>query len=278
MSRSQSELTPQSTDNSKELPHGFIQGEVLTIKHWSSKVFSLTVAVDEFHFTAGQFTKLGLLNHEGKVIRRAYSMVNAPQISGPQLLEFLIIRIDDGLLSPPLHQLQSGDAIYVGQTATGFMTLDELPEKVDHLWLLSTGTAIGPFLSLIESILSGAPFAGESINLVHAVRTKAELVYQERILKWVHQSPIPIHYMPIVSREPITPHEAPYPILDGRIPARLADGSLAKAAGITLTPDSFFYICGNPAMVKDTAAQLSELGYSKHLRRKPGQFSSENYW
>ncbi len=31
-------------------------------------------------------------------------------------------------------------------------------------------------------------------------------------------------------------------------------------------------------MVKDTSDALKELGFEKHLRRKLGQFSSENYW
>lgn len=259
------------------LPSGFICGKVISVKHWTPKLFSLIVEVQDYTYTAGQFTKLGLFNQEGKLIRRAYSMVNAPQEkSKTQQLEFLIIQIDDGLLTPPLHQLQAGDDVYVGQTATGFMTVDELPEKIDHLWLLSTGTAIGPFLSLIESVVNGAPFHGQSIQLVHAVRTEAELVYQSRITKWIENSPIPIHYIPIVSRE--TPTSATFTILNGRIPARLADNSLAQAAQTKLTPDTFFYLCGNPAMVKDTATQLLELGYQKHLRRKPGQFSSENYW
>jgi ferredoxin--NADP+ reductase len=52
-----------------------------------------------------------------------------------------------------------------------------------------------------------------------------------------------------------------------------------NAAGISPTQEnSFFYLCGNPAMVHDTRDALLALGFSKHLRRLPGHISSENYW
>ena len=51
--------------------------------------------------------------------------------------------------------------------ATGFLTLDEVPVGRD-LWLLSTGTAIGPFLSMLADGEAFARF--ENLVLVHGVR------------------------------------------------------------------------------------------------------------
>jgi ferredoxin--NADP+ reductase len=94
-------------------------------------------------------------------------------------MEFLIITVPGGQLSPRLDRLQVGDDVYVGKSPAGFMTLDEIPRYTKDLWLLSTGTAIGPFLSLLDEVETQQRF--HNVILVHAVRTSAELVYQEKI-------------------------------------------------------------------------------------------------
>ncbi|MEL0611414.1 ferredoxin--NADP reductase, partial [Vibrio echinoideorum] len=66
--------------------------------------------------------------------------------------------------------------------------------------------------------------------------------------------------------------------LRGRIPCLLLGGDLERASSITITQrHSFFYLCGNPQIVRDTSEALISLGLQKHLLKKTGQFSSENY-
>lgn len=254
-----------------DLP-GFTQGEVINITQWTDNEFSITVKANIGPYLAGQFTKLALQDENGSWLRRAYSFVNSPNHSlGEDCLEFLIIDVPHGGLSPKLAKLHIGDLIYVGEKASGFMTLAEIPETATHLWLLSTGTAIGPFLSLLAEAQTKKRF--QKLVLVHAVRTRSELVYQDLIANLQQEYAGKLHYLPIVSREK---HQQ---IMSGRIPALLKDGSLMKA--VDLTPDkhnSFFYLCGNPAMVHDTRDVLLALGFEKHLRRSPGHFSAENYW
>ena len=45
---------------------------------------------------------------------------------------------------------QPGDPILIARQAAGFFTLNELPDA-GVLWMLSTGTAIGPFLSILAN-------------------------------------------------------------------------------------------------------------------------------
>ncbi|MEH6454289.1 MAG: ferredoxin--NADP reductase, partial [Psychromonas sp.] len=185
--------------------------------------------------------------------------------------EFLLIAADEGELSPRLNDLYKGDTVYVGQQPSGFMTLAEIPAEMTDLWLLSTGSAIGPFLAILDEQETEQRF--ENVVLVHAVRNKAELVYQQKIQQQMARYQGRLKYVAIVSREICDG------ALTGRVPEHLLDGSLVEAAQIPLKTDSsFFYICGNPAMVKDTSNALVELGYRKHLRRKAGNFNSENYW
>ncbi|WP_019616499.1 ferredoxin--NADP reductase [Psychromonas ossibalaenae] len=256
----------------KEIPHGLIKGRVIGRTDWTDNEFSLKVNAPVEPYLAGQFTKLALLNEAGEWVRRAYSLVNSPNHkSGHQEMEFLLISVSDGELSSQLQNLQVDDTVYVGKQAAGFMTLAEIPEHITDLWLLSTGTAVGPFLSILDEHETRARF--KKIVLVHAVRTKAELVYQSKIEQTAALYKDKFVYMPVVSREQCDG------ALQGRIPQLLQSGLLAETAQVRLTAEnSFFYLCGNPDMVKETSEQLVQLGYKKHLRRKPGNFSSENYW
>jgi ferredoxin/flavodoxin---NADP+ reductase len=255
-----------------EVPHGFVKGTVTDRIDWTDNEFSLMINAPIEPYLAGQFTKLALPNDSGEWVRRAYSLVNSPHHKkGHQQMEFLFIAADGGELSPRLQQLVKGDDIYVAKKASGFMTLAEIPENMTDLWLLSTGSAIGPFLGILDELETASRF--EKIVLVHAVRTQAELVYQDKIAQKLESYKGKLHYLPIVSREQCDG------LLHGRIPDLLLSGILAERAQVELKKDSsFFYICGNPNMVKDTSAALNKLGYSKNLRRKPGNFSSENYW
>ncbi|NOJ02924.1 ferredoxin--NADP reductase [Vibrio splendidus] len=265
-----------------DIPHGLVTGKVLHKTQWTDQLFSLQVSAPVSPYQAGQFTKLGLLNREDEFVRRAYSMVNAPEHEqGHQHLEFLIIKDQNGQLSPQLHELKVGDDIFVGKDPSGFMTLDEIPEIADDLWMLSTGTAVGPFISMLESMQiqqqNGSDvekvMSFKNLVLVHAVRTEQDLTYRDRIVQLVNHFQGKLQYVPIISRESITG------TLRGRIPSLLLGGDLERASSITINQrHSFFYLCGNPQMVRDTSEALISLGLQKHLRKKQGQFSSENYW
>ena len=129
---------------------GFAKGKIINYKPWTDSEVSITVKAEIGPYVAGQFTKLALPDENSNWLRRVYSFVNSPNHSlGVNFMEFLIIDVPEGSLSPKLAQLHPGDIIYVGDKPSGFMTLDEIPETATNLWLLSTGTAIGLFLSIL---------------------------------------------------------------------------------------------------------------------------------
>jgi len=254
-----------------ELPHGLVLGKVIDRVDWNEQLFTLFVRAPVQSYVAGQFTKLALFDGN-ELVRRAYSMVNAPKIhEGEAILEFLVIKDEQGLLSPKLHALNVDDDIYVGSTPSGYMTLQEVPDHVEDLWMLSTGTAVGPFLSILEELASSQRF--NHLVLVHAVRQQKDLTYSERIQQKVTLFEGKLKYVPIVSRELVAG------ALRGRIPDLLLNGELQRSAKLDFNQErSFVFLCGNPGMVRDTSESLKTLGLTKHLRKKPGQFSSENYW
>lgn len=244
----------------------WIPAEVTKNRHWNSDLFSLTLHANIEPFKAGQFTKLGL-EIDGKMIQRAYSFVNPPSSND---IEIYATRVADGLLSPRLHALKPGDTVFVSARASGYFTLNEVPDG-EHLWLLATGTAIGPYLSILREPDAWRRF--RKIILIHAVRFSADLSYQAEINQLKEQYPEQLIVQPFVSREP-----APL-ALPGRIPQAIADGMLERHIGLPLSPEkSQIMLCGNPDMVRETKAVLESMGFVKNLRRQPGQITVEHYW
>ncbi len=251
---------------------GFNQAIVTKRIDWTENLFSLRIKAPLTDYIAGQFVKLAVYDEQNELIRRAYSIVNHPDDHNETgELEFLIVTDEAGLLTPCLHMLAVGDELLVGKDPAGFMTLDEVPEYTRNLWLLSTGTAIGPYLAMLNDKSIEERF--DKVVLVNATRLESELSYQTEIEQLKQRYQERLVYVRIVSREPVSG------ALSGRIPMLLKNGDLQKAAGVPLEKsNSFVYLCGNPNMVRDCSDCLNELGLSKHLRRKSGQFSSENYW
>ena len=243
----------------------WLSGTVITTTHWTETLFSLRVKTEPFDFIAGQFVRLALDTADGKV-QRAYSLLNSP---GDTEQEFLISTVEDGLLTPLLQQLKPGDIVDISQPASGFFILDEVPDG-KNLWLMATGTGIGPYLSMLGTDIPWQRFS--AIVLLHSVRYAAELVYQPLISQWRQRYGAQLHYQPIVTRE------AKADALQQRIPELIQTGALQQACGQSLDQESQVLLCGNPQMINETRAVLERLGLRKNLRRDPGQITVEQYW
>lgn len=242
----------------------WITAQVNAIHWWNERLFTLKIEADIPPFKAGQFTKLAM-EVDGKRVARAYSFVNAPD---EPTLEFYLIKVDDGTLSLPLAALKVGDTVDIAAQATGFFTIDEVP-KSPHLWLLSTGTAIGPFLSMLHDDKTWQTF--KRITLVQGVRYQNDLAYLATIDDLCQRYP-QFDFISVVSRER-NEHG-----LSGRIPTLISEGLLQQHLDTSLKADHQFMICGNPDMVKDTTAALEALGYTRNRRSAPGHITVEQYW
>ena len=239
----------------------WLEGRVLENRHWTEALFSLRVQAPPLAFEAGQFVRIAL-DVDGARVARAFSFVNPPH---DPVLEFYGVVVPEGPLSPRLARLAPGDVLYVAPNPAGFLVLSEIRDA-ETLWLVSTGTGIAPYLSILRTETPWQRF--RNVVLVHAVRTAKELVYQELIGR------IPnLRYVTFVSRE------AHPGSLAGRIPAAIGDGRLEAAAGVALdAASSHVMLCGNPQMLKDAAAALALRGMRKHRRRNPGHITVESFW
>jgi ferredoxin--NADP+ reductase len=244
----------------------WVEGRVAGKRRWTERLYTLQVDAPVDPFRAGQFSRLGL-DLDGERVARPYSYVNAPE---ERPLEFYFNIVPGGPLSPRLAALEPGDAIWVLPKASGMLTLEHLPEA-EHLWLLATGTAVGPFLSILKTPEPWRRFS--RVVLAHAVRIAAELAYRGLIEDIGARQGGQFAYVPFVSRE-----DTGFAIR-GRIPEAIRDGRLEARAGLEIgAARSQVMVCGNPAMVEDTLAVLEARGLKRNKRREPGQVSLEAYW
>ncbi len=257
--------------------------ETITHKQtWvDGKLFSFrTTRYKGLRFKPGQFARLGIKksNSEGgeAIAWRAYSVVSA---NYDEYLEFFSIVVPGGEFTSQLEHMEVGDTLYVDKTSYGFLTTDRF-EGGKHLWMLSSGTGLAPFISMLWDLKNWEDY--EHLIVVHSVRDANELAYRELIegfrtneyfREFFDNAPNKLIYIPVITRN------APSGVLSERITTLIENGRLEQAAGLPLTlQDSRILLCGNPQMVDDLRQVLGNRGFTTSRRAKPGQIAVENYW
>lgn len=244
----------------------FLAARVIENKQWAENLFSIRLAVELQPFKAGQFVRVQLMI-DGEPMAKPYSLVNSPE---QEFAEVFYNIVPDGPMSNGLAALKMGDSIEISQPAAGFFVLDELPQ-INNLWMFATGTGLGPYLSILQGSEAWQRF--DNLVLVHAVSYANNLAYQPLIEGFSQNQSAQFKYIPVVSREE---HAG---ALKGRIPALMTDGQLESAAGLKIEPETtHIMLCGNQNMIADARLALAEKGLKKHLRRKPGHITTEQYF
>ncbi|SDK45331.1 ferredoxin--NADP reductase [Microbulbifer yueqingensis] len=245
--------------------------KVLEVHHWNDTLFSFKTSRDpSFRFENGHFTMIGLQQENGRPLLRAYSIASA---NYEDELEFFSIKVPDGPLTSKLQKIQPGDEIFVSRKPTGTLVADHLlPGK--RLWLLSTGTGLAPFLSIIKDPDVYERF--DQVILTHGVRYKSELAYQDFI-----ERELPEHeyfgemireqllYYPTVTREKYRNN--------GRLTDLMLSGKIFDDLDVpkpNLEEDRFM-LCGSPAMLKDLTRILDDWGFRETRAGVPHEYVIE---
>lgn len=228
---------------------------ITEVHHWNDTLFSFKCTRDAgLRFKNGQFVMIGL-EVNGKPLMRAYSIASA---NYEDHLEFFSIKVQDGPLTSILQKIQVGDKLLVSKKPTGTLVLDDLlPAK--HLYMLSTGTGLAPFLSLIRDPETYERF--EKVILIHGVRNVNELAYQDLIENVLPNDEIfadlvkdKLIYYPTVTREAFRNQ--------GRLTTLIENGKLFEDIGLPRfnRENDRAMICGSPTMLDDSAALLDQHG------------------
>ncbi|GIW99920.1 MAG: ferredoxin--NADP(+) reductase [Pirellulaceae bacterium] len=243
----------------------WISGVVRNKIVWAEGLFTLQVEAPEVEpFEAGQFLQLGVEQPDGH-LHRPYSVASPHG----EILDFFIVLVETGKLTPILWKLAPGDAVDVSTRAAGSFTLSHCPDG-NSLWLLCTGTGLAPYIAMLRTATPWQRYP--RIVLVHGVRYQRDLAYREEISRYQQAHPDQLAYVPVVSREAVSG------ALSGRITTCLANGTLEAAAGSPLDAHSCVMMCGNPAMLDETERLLQARGLKRHRTKEPGQIVVERYW
>jgi ferredoxin--NADP+ reductase len=249
----------------------YTQETVLSVRHWTDSLFSFTTTRSpSFRFSNGQFTMMGLETDGGRPLVRAYSMASP---NYEDTLEFFSIKVPDGPLTSRLQHIKQSDRILVSKKPTGTLVVDNLlPGR--FLYLLSTGTGLAPFMSIIRDPDTYERF--EKVVLVHGCRQVAELAYGERIIADLPRAELigeyvreKLIYYPTVTREPF--HNR------GRITDLVTSGQLFDDVGLPAldVAQDRAMLCGSPQMLKDMRLVLEERGFIEGSASEPGTFVIE---
>jgi ferredoxin/flavodoxin---NADP+ reductase len=166
-----------------------------------------------------------------------------------------------------------GDTIVVGRKPTGTLLIDYLlPGR--RLYLLSTGTGLAPFMSIVRDPETYEKF--EQVVLVHGVRNVDELAYHDMVIDHLPKHEFlgdmvrqQLLYYPTVTRETYRNM--------GRVTALIETGKLLDDLSLPALDreNDRVMICGSPHMLRDLKHMLEARGFEEGNTSTPGDFVIE---
>ena len=253
-----------------QLPKTVTEETLLDIHHWTDDLFSFRLTRPaEFRFRSGEFVMIGLMDGQ-KPILRAYSIASPSWDDG---LNFYSIKVSNGPLTSRLQHLREGQKILLGRKPTGTLVLDALkPGK--RLFLLSTGTGVAPFASILREPETYEKF--DDVILTHTCRGTSDLRYSAAMVETLKDDPLVgdraperVKYFASTTRE-ASPQQ-------GRITDLISSRVFFSALNIPkLDPTTDrVMICGSTAMINDTKNILQAEGLNEGSNAAPREFVVE---
>ena len=243
---------------------------VVSVRHYTDRLFSFRVTRPQsFRFRSGEFVMIGLPNAE-KPVFRAYSIASP---AWDDELEFFSIKVPDGPLTSHLQKIVPGDTVLLRQKSTGTLVTDALT-PARRLFMISTGTGIAPFASLVRDPDTFEKF--DEIIVTHTCRDHAELAYGVELFEKLAADPLigeltegRVTLYSTTTRE-ITPRM-------GRITRLIENGRFYEDLGVTpLSPETDrVMICGSMHMLKDVKELVEGLGFKEGSLSHPADFVVE---
>jgi ferredoxin--NADP+ reductase len=237
-------------------------------------------------FRPGQFAVLGLPASaprnpgaepedpplpQDSFLRRAYSIASSSR--DHEFLEFYLVEVPSGALTPRLFALKEGDRLWLGPKLTGLFTLEQVPADKNVVFI-ATGTGLAPYMSMLRTRLEAG--GTRRYGVIHGARNAHDLGYREELVAMERLAPN-FTYIPVLTRPETEP--VPWKGHTGRLPEFWKTRVLAQAWGFQPSPaDTHFFLCGNPAMLEAMEAMLEAEGFTEHSPRHPGQIHLEKYW
>ena len=243
--------------------------KVLSVQHYTDRLFKFRVTRPQsFRFQSGQFVMIGL-EVDGKPLMRAYSVASP---AWDDELEFYSIKVPNGPLTSRLQHIKVDESILISARAVGSLVINSL-KPGNRLFLVSTGTGIAPFASIIRDPETYEKYS--QVYLTHTCREVAELEYGKELYRALETDPLCAEFASqLVHYTSITREDYPY---RGRITHLLENQKFFSDLSI----DPFdpvhdrVMICGSIEMNHDMKSLLEAQNFVEGSRREKGEFVIE---
>ena len=252
------------------IPGNVFAQKVTEVKHYTDRLFSFRITRPaSLRFRSGEFVMIGLPGFE-KPVYRAYSIASP---SWDEELEFFSIKVPGGPLTEHLQKIKPGDTILMRKKPTGTLVLDALkPGK--RLFMISTGTGIAPFASLIRDPECYEKF--DKVILTHTCRLVAELQYGYDTVEITRNDPLVGELVgdKLIHFATTTRDQSK---IMGRITKLITDGSFFTMLGIgEFDPENDrVMICGSTDMTQELKRMFEDMGFEEGANSGPASFVIE---
>ena len=227
----------------------------------TSHTIELTFQTDEpFPFEAGQFVSLQFQHHDQQ-LKRSYSLASSPELmSEKNLFKVAIGLVPGGAASECFAKAEPGNSFAM----TGPFGLLTLPKEVpQRLIFVGTGTGMAPYRSMLPQ-LKALKEQGTNIHILMGARYRSDVFYHSEFLALTEPTS-GVVFETCLSREEHILSE------QGEVKGYVQN----HFATLDLNPETdLVYLCGNPAMIDDSVARLTEYGFGvKQIKREKYTFS-----
>ena len=205
------------------------------------KSFNLDLGVHELGFKAGQWVDF-FVTIEGAETVGGYSITSSPSV---QNSIGLAVKLDEGdhPLTNWIHtEAQAGDCVEISLGGDFFYT----PDMAGPVVLIAGGIGLTPLMSVVRAIDESERPA--PTTLIYSVSRPSELLFRRELEEIARRNPA-IRLVFTITR----PEAEPWSGRTGRI-----DDDLLRSERVN--PDSLFFICGPPDMIRDVIGMLVRLG------------------
>lgn len=255
----------------------------------TSNLIKLRVVPDGWElpdFIAGQFVVLGLPGSASrlhsadpdetppdpdKIIMRAYSVASSSLRK--EYVEFYIVMVKAGALTPRLMNLRPGDKLWMASKFKGMFTISEIPNKF-NIVLCATGTGVAPYMSMVRTEI--AKDVRHRFAVIHGAYYSSDLGYNSELsmLAMVSEN---FSYLPILSHA--REERIRWKGHEGFVQKLWTDGALDETWGFHPKPENtHIFLCGHPMMIESMIKLLENEGFKKHSVKEPGQIHTEQFF
>ncbi|MFY0650859.1 MAG: ferredoxin--NADP reductase [Cyclobacteriaceae bacterium] len=200
-------------------------------------------------YTSGQFLTL-LVNIDGQIIRRCYSLNSAPKVD--DYVSVTVKRIKDGKVSNHLfNNIKPGDKMSV-LLPMGEFTFTPNKKKKRHIVLFGAGSGITPLISILKSAIASEPES--TVSLIYGNRDVESIIFNEELNQYKEKYTDRLNLIHIL--------EKPGDFEDcykGRVERSQVKGLLDELPKFP-EQDTEYYICGPSGMMNEAEEGLKGCG------------------